>query len=143
MTTDVVTAARDVPVDEIARTMRERGVGSVVITGPRGRPTAMITDRDLALRVLAAGSAGSSEAGDHATAPLVSAGPKTDLAEATALMVRHRVRRLPVVDGDRLVGIVTLDDIAVRTGDLEAAREMTVDVIGSALPSFYFHDRRG
>ena len=64
-----------------------------------------------------------------------------ELDEAAALMVQHRVRRLPVVDGDELAGIVTLDDIAVRTGDLEVARKMTQDVIEGALPQFYFHDR--
>ena len=63
------------------------------------------------------------------------------LEEAAALMVRHRVRRLPVVEGDRLAGIVTLDDIAVRTGDLEVAQKMTADVIEGALPQFYFRER--
>jgi predicted transcriptional regulator len=56
-------------------------------------------------------------------------------------MVQHRIRRLPVVDGDVLVGIVTLDDIAVRTGNLEVAQRMTAEVIEGALPEFFFHDR--
>ena len=43
-------------------------------------------------------------------------------------MVGHRIRRLPVMDGGQLVGIVTLDDIAVRTGNLEVAQQMTADV---------------
>ena len=64
-----------------------------------------------------------------------------DLEEAAALMVQHRVRRLPVVDGGRLAGIVSLDDIAVRTGNLEVAQRMTADVIQGALPDFYFHER--
>jgi predicted transcriptional regulator len=59
----------------------------------------------------------------------------------TALMVQHRVRRLPVVDRDSLAGIVTLDDIAVRTGNLEVAQKMTAEVIAGALPQFYFHER--
>jgi predicted transcriptional regulator len=64
-----------------------------------------------------------------------------DLDEAAALMVTHRVRRLPVVEDDRLAGIVTLDDIAVRTGNLEVAQRMTQEVIEGALPQFYFHER--
>jgi len=56
-------------------------------------------------------------------------------------MVQHRVRRLPVVEGARLVGIVTLDDIAVRTGNLEVAQRMTQEVIEGALPGFFFHER--
>jgi CBS domain-containing protein len=64
-----------------------------------------------------------------------------DLEEAAALMVQHRVRRLPVIEQGELVGIVTLDDIAVRTGNLEVAQRMTAEVIEGALPDFYFHDR--
>ena len=64
-----------------------------------------------------------------------------DLEEAAAKMVQHRVRRLPVVDGGELVGIVTLDDIAVRTGNLEVAQRMTAEVIEGALPDFFFNVR--
>jgi len=77
----------------------------------------------------------------HASRPLVSGEPEMDLEEAAALMVTHRVRRLPVLDGDSLVGIVSLDDIAVRTGNLEVAQRMTADVIQGALPEFFFHER--
>jgi CBS domain-containing protein len=56
-------------------------------------------------------------------------------------MGQHRVRRLPVVEAGALTGIVTLDDIAVRTGNLEVAQRMTAEVIEGALPDFYFHDR--
>jgi predicted transcriptional regulator len=64
-----------------------------------------------------------------------------ELEEAAALMVQHRIRRLPVVEEERLVGIVTLDDIAVRTGNLEVAQRMTQEVIEGALPGFFFHER--
>ena len=64
-----------------------------------------------------------------------------DLEEAAALMVQHRIRRLPIVEDERLVGIVTIDDIAVRTGDLEVAQRMTQEVIEGALPGFFFHER--
>ena len=64
-----------------------------------------------------------------------------ELDEAAALMVQHRVRRLPVLRGEELVGIVSLDDIAVRSGNLEVAQKMTQDVIEGALPQFYFHER--
>jgi CBS domain-containing protein len=58
-------------------------------------------------------------------------------------MVRHGIRRLPVVADGRLTGIITLDDIAVRTGDLELAQHMTAQITRAALPGFYFHDRGG
>ena len=73
--------------------------------------------------------------------PLVSGDPEMELEEAAALMVQHRVRRLPVLDAGELAGIVTLDDIAVRSGNLEVAQRMTQEVIEGALPQFFFHDR--
>ena len=141
MTKGVITAPADADVLSVARQMRDRGVGSVVITDPEGAPTAMVTDRDLALRVLADERPGGEPIGEHASRPLIGGEPEMDLAEAAALMVRHRIRRLPILDRQRLVGIVTLDDIAVRTGNLEVAQRMTADVIEGALPDFFFHDR--
>jgi CBS domain-containing protein len=141
MTAEVITASEGEEVRAVARLMRDRGVGSVIICDPEGGPAAMITDRDLAIRVAADDRSLAEPAGEHASRPLISGEPEMDLEEAAALMVQHRIRRLPVVDGDRLSGIVTLDDIAVRTGNLEVAQRMTADVIQGALPDFYFHER--
>jgi CBS domain-containing protein len=141
MTAGVVTATAEASAVSVARLMRDHRVGSVVIVDPAGTPVAMLTDRDLAIRIFAENAAADSPVGDHASRPLVSADPEMELEEAAALMVQHRVRRLPVIEGEKLAGIVTLDDIAVRTGDLEVAQKMTQDVIEGALPHFYFHDR--
>jgi CBS domain-containing protein len=141
MTPGVVTAALDAELVEVAQLMRDHGVGSVVLCDPEGEPVAMVTDRDLAVRGLAAGRPGSEPVREHASRPLVTGVPEMDLEEAAALMVQHRVRRLPVVDGGMLAGIVTLDDIAVRTGNLEVAQRMTQEVIEGALPEFFFHER--
>ena len=141
MTAGVVTATGEASAISVAQLMRDHRVGSVVIVDPAGSPVAMVTDRDLALRVFAEGIAAESQVGELASRPLVSAEPEMELDEAAALMVQHRVRRLAVIDGNSLAGIVTLDDIAVRTGDLEVAQKMTQDVIEGALPQFYFHDR--
>jgi signal-transduction protein with cAMP-binding, CBS, and nucleotidyltransferase domain len=141
MTAGVVTAAPDASVVSVARQMRDSRVGSVVIVDRGGTPAAMITDRDLAVRVFAEGIDPESPVGDHASRPLVHGDAEMELDEAAALMVRHRVRRLPVVEGGSLAGIVTLDDIAVRTGNLEVAQRMTAEVIEGALPQFYFHER--
>jgi len=141
MTAGVVTAAPEASAVSVARQMRDNRVGSVVIVDPAGSPVAMVTDRDLAVRVFAAGADPGTAVGEHASRPLVCGESAMELEEAAALMVQHRVRRLPVVDGDSLAGIVTLDDIAVRTGDLEVAQKMTAEVIEGALPQFYFHER--
>jgi CBS domain-containing protein len=141
MTAGVVTAAPEASALSVARQMRDNRVGSVVIVDPAGSPVAMVTDRDLALRVFAEGVDPESAVGEHASRPLICGDPGMELEEAAALMVQHRVRRLPVVDADRLAGIVTLDDIAVRTGNLEVAQKMTAEVIEGALPQFYFRER--
>lgn len=141
MTAGVVTAAPESSAISVARRMRDHRVGSVVIVDAVGAPIAMITDRDVAVRIFAEGLDAETAVGEHASRPLVCGDPEMELEEAAALMVRHRVRRLPVVDGDSLAGIVTLDDIAVRTGDLDIAQRMTAEVIEGALPQFYFHER--
>lgn len=141
MTPAVVTSAPDADAVSVARLMRDHRVGSVVLVDQGQAPVAMVTDRDLAVRAFAEGVGADSPVADHASRPLICGDPEMELEEAAALMVQHRVRRLPVVDGDRLVGIVTIDDIAVRTGNLEVAQRMTAEVIEGALPQFYFHER--
>jgi CBS domain-containing protein len=143
MTESVVTAPADVPVRRIAEIMRERNVGSVVLCDPDGEAIAFITDRDLAVSVLADGHGGEATASDHASSPVVTGRPGMDLEEATQLMVSHGIRRLPIVEDGRLTGIVTLDDLAARIGDPDVAASITAQVTRAALPDFYFHDRGG
>jgi CBS domain-containing protein len=126
----------------VAELMRDRGVGSVVIVDG-DRPCALITDRDLAVAVAANGVERSDQVDSHATRPLVTGRAEMDLEEAAALMVQHRVRRLPIVEEGSLIGIVTLDDLAVRAGDVKLAQQMTADVAKAALPEFFFHQRGG
>ncbi len=141
MTTGVVTASPQASAVSVARQMRDSRVGSVVVVDSGGSPVAMVTDRDLTIRIFANEVDPETAIGDHVSRPLVCGEPEMELDEAAALMVQHRVRRLPVVDAGSLVGIVTLDDIAVRTGNLEVAQRMTAEVIEGALPQFYFHER--
>jgi CBS domain-containing protein len=141
MTPEVVTAPPDASARALAGLMRDRNVGSVVLVDSGGRPVGMVTDRDLAVDVLAEGLDLETPAGSCATAPVVTGEQDMELEEAAALMVGHRIRRLPVMDGEALVGIVTLDDIAVRTGNLEIAQQMTADVARAVFPDFYFNPR--
>jgi CBS domain-containing protein len=143
MTTEVVTAAPEATARHLAELMRDRNVGSVVLVDGSGRPAGMVTDRDLAVDVLAEGLELETPAEACATTPVVTGEPEMELEEAAALMVGHRIRRLPVMAGEALVGIVTLDDIAVRTGNLEIAQQMTADVARAVFPDFYFHQRGG
>jgi CBS domain-containing protein len=142
MTQGVVTAERGDTLQHVGELMRDRNVGSVVIC-EGGRPIGVITDRDLALAVVADRVEPGSPAGDHASRPIVTGEVEMQLEEAVALMIQHRVRRLPVTDGEGLVGIVTIDDLAVRAGDLHQAQQITAEVAKAALPEFYFHQRGG
>ena len=142
MTESVVTAEPQRTVREIAELMRERNVGSVVLVSDE-KPVGFVTDRDLTLSVIADGRDVSDHIADYASSPVITADPAMDVEEGADLMVRHGVRRLVVVDGDRLTGIVTLDDLAVRIGDLEIAASITAQVTRAALPGFYFHQRGG
>jgi CBS domain-containing protein len=142
MTQGVVTADGGDSLQHVGELMRDRNVGSVVICD-NARPVGVITDRDLALAVVADGIEPSSAAGDHASRPLVTGEVEMDLEEAVALMIQHRIRRLPVTQGEGLVGIVTIDDLAVRAGDLHQAQQITAEVAKAALPEFYFHQRGG
>lgn len=120
--------------------MRERNVGSVVLIEEQ-RPVGFLTDRDLTVSVLADGRDLGDHAADHASTPVITANAEMQVEEAAELMVRHGVRRLVIVDGDRLIGILTLDDIASRTGDHELASQLSARVTRAVMPDFFFHER--
>jgi CBS domain-containing protein len=142
MTQGVVTAEGGDSLRHVGELMRDRNVGSVVVCDG-GRPVGVITDRDLALAVVADQVDANDLAGSHASRPLVMGEVEMDIEEAVALMIQHRIRRLPVTEGEDLVGIVTIDDLAVRAGDLHQAQQITAEVAKAALPEFYFHQRGG
>ena len=143
MTEGAVSAPPTASVRQVAELMRERNVGSVVLVEEDGTIAGFVTDRDLAIGALTDGRDPADPVAAHASSPVVTAEPEMNVEEAAELMVRHAIRRLPVLDGGRLTGIVTLDDLAVRTGDLELAQHMTAQITRAALPGFYFHDRGG
>ena len=142
MTQPAVTADAEDSLREVGALMRDRNVGSVIIC-EGGRPVALITDRDIALAVVADGVDAGGPSGDHASRPLVTGESEMDIEEAVALMIQHHIRRLPVTQGDDLAGIVTIDDLAVRAGDLAQAQQITAEVAKAALPEFFFHQRGG
>ena len=104
------------PTDDIqvaACIMRDEDAGSVpVVEG--GRVVGMVTDRDIVIRAVADGDFDCTVE-DIATDDVVATNPEMSTADAAELMSEHQIRRLPVVDGDdRLVGIVSLGDLAVK-----------------------------
>ena len=126
MTEDPRSIGASASVVEAARLMREEHIGSLPITDDE-QLVGMITDRDITTRVVAeAGDLKMTSVEDVYSRDLISVEPESDLAEALALMARHQVRRLPVVENGRLVGIVSQADIALtetekKTGELVEA----------------------
>jgi CBS domain-containing protein len=110
---------------EAAQLMREQHVGSLPITDDE-LLVGMITDRDITTRVVAEGADQmNTSVGDVSSRDLITVEPDSDLDDALQLMARHQVRRLPVVENGRLVGIVAQADIALseneKTGKLVEA----------------------
>jgi CBS domain-containing protein len=110
---------------EAARLMREQHIGSLPITDDE-QLVGMITDRDITTRVVAEAADLRTSVGDVYSRDFISVEPDKDLDEALQLMARHQVRRLPVVENGRLVGIVAQADIALsenekKTGELVEA----------------------
>jgi CBS domain-containing protein len=126
MTGDPRSIGATASVVEAARLMREEHIGSLPITDGE-KLVGMITDRDITTRVVAeAADPNVTPVGDVYSGDLISVEPDNDLQEALKLMARHQVRRLPVVENDRLVGIVAQADIALvesenKTGQLVEA----------------------
>ncbi len=126
MTGDPRSIGATASVVEAARLMREQDIGSLPITDDE-KLVGMITDRDITMRVVAeAADLKATSVGDVFSRDLISVEPDEDLQEALQLMARHQVRRLPVVENDRLVGIVAQADIALgenekKTGELVEA----------------------
>jgi CBS domain-containing protein len=126
MTEDPRSIGATATVVDAARLMREEHIGSLPITDGE-QLVGMITDRDITTRVVAeAADPKVTSVGDVYSRDLVSLEPDNDLQEALQLMARHQVRRLPVVESGRLVGIVAQADIALsenekKTGELVEA----------------------
>ncbi len=96
--------------------MREQDAGAVPVVEDDGRLIGMITDRDIVVRAVASGRPPSEPVREVLTSDLVVATPDMSTKEAAKLMAEHQVRRLPVVDKDRLVGIISIGDLAVKEG---------------------------
>jgi CBS domain-containing protein len=107
---------------EAARLMLEGHIGSLPITDD-DQLVGMITDRDITTRVVAeAADPKTTSVGDVYSRDLISVEPDQDLQEALQLMARHQVRRLPVVENGRLVGIVAQADIALAENEQETGQ---------------------
>jgi CBS domain-containing protein len=105
---------------DAARKMADLRVGALPICGTDNKLKGMLTDRDIVVKVLGAGKdPGTCPAGDLAQGEVVTIGADDDVEEILRTMTEHKVRRLPVIDGHDLVGMVAQADVARSLPDPE------------------------
>jgi len=104
----------DVSVAEAAKTMAQKNIGAATICNTEGRLQGMLTDRDIVTKVIAAGKdPAQTKVGEVAQGTeVVTIGADDSIEEALQTMKTHKVRRLPVIDGDRVIGMVSQGDVA-------------------------------
>lgn len=115
---------------EAAQQMDAAAVGALVVVD-EGRPVGIVTDRDLVVRGLARHLSLDARVDSVMSMGVVALDANDDLRRAISLFAQHAIRRLPVVEGDRVCGMITLDDIVVDYAqDLaEATRPMAAQVL--------------
>ena len=113
MTADTTCVAESETLLDAAKKMKDLDVGSLPICGEDNRLKGMLTDRDIVVRCLAdGGDPASTTAGELAQGKPVTVGADDGVDEVLRTMSSHQVRRLPVIDGHDLVGIVSQADVA-------------------------------
>jgi CBS domain-containing protein len=118
---DVVTVTTDTTIAAVVAALRKHGIGAIVVSDDDAATVAgIISERDVVRAIADRGAAALDEpVRDVMTADVVTCEPNARIEDLMALMTDHRFRHLPVVDGGRLVGIVSIGDVVkVRVGEL-------------------------
>lgn len=113
MTKNVETCSLLDNVYEVSVKMKEWNVGAIPIVDNE-KLVGMITDRDIVIRGVAEKHPGSSKVEDIMSKEMVTISPESNTQEAAKIMAKHQIRRLPVIEDDKLVGIVSLGDFAIH-----------------------------
>ncbi len=128
----IATAALDASARSLAEQMMFHAIGCIVIVDAESRPVGIVTDRDLCCRVVARGAnPGDVTASEIASKPLHVAQSDEPIEVVAARMRQAGVRRMPVVRGDAVVGLVTLDDLVMHLGreleELGSTAKLAID----------------
>ena len=129
MTKQVISVGAGEPVSVAARLMARYNLGALPVRGTDGQLEGMITDRDIVLRCIAAErSPKAVRVREVMTRSVAAAAPDTDAAAAAGIMAARQVRRLPVTEEGRLVGMVSLADLSRRPDYMMEAAEALEDI---------------
>lgn len=129
MSTNISCVTEDSPVSLIAQQMRREDVGSLPVCSQQGQLIGMITDRDLVLRALSRAMTDPSQlssltAKDIMTLHPVTVPPDMSSHDAALLFAAHGIRRLPVTENEKLVGMLSLGDLASRPVCIDEAGDV-------------------
>jgi len=112
MNKKVVTKSLDASVSEIAKLMKAKNIGSVIIVDKKGNPAGIVTERDICYKVAAENkNAGKTKAKDIMTSKIIFISPEKSIEEAAKMMAKKSIRRLAVMEKGKLTGIITASDI--------------------------------
>jgi CBS domain-containing protein len=112
-------------VSAAARAMKEHGIGTVLVLED-GQLCGLVTDRDITIRVLAENRDPSiTSIGEICSTDLVTLGPGDDVPEAVRIVRERAVRRIPVAEGGRPVGVVSIGDLALERDDQSALADVS------------------
>ncbi len=114
MTTQISMADSNTSISQVAKQMKDLNVGSIPITDNQKKPVGIVTDRDIVVRAVVEGINGNDTVSRVMSNKVISVTPDTDVHEAAKIMGENQIRRLPVVENGKLVGIVAIGDLAVR-----------------------------
>lgn len=129
MTKQVISVGAGEPVSVAARLMARYNLGALPVRGTDGQLEGMLTDRDIVLRCIAAErSPKAVHVREVMTRSVAAAAPDTDAAAAAGIMAARQVRRLPVTEEGRLVGMVSLADLSRRPDYMMEAAEALEDI---------------
>lgn len=127
MTPAPVAVSPDTTLVEVGDLMRRHGIGDVLVVH-EGRLRGLVTDRDIVVRAVAEHRDMSRTAvAEICSTNLITVRPGADADEAVRLMRAHTVRRLPVVDGDRPIGMVSIGDLAVQRDERSALADISAE----------------
>jgi len=110
MSTNVISVKATDKVSKALHTMVRNKIGSIVVV-EKGKPVGILTERDISTRTAKGQNVLGMVVGKMMSKPLVTVGPSAQVWEAVEQMVRKDIRRLPVIEGDKLVGMITERDI--------------------------------